>query len=72
MKTMIDGMSLGKIRVRLEFWGITLTDEQFDNLTYRELKNIYKKAEKIANLKKDIAYILTKHEPKETKATAKK
>ena len=69
---MIDGMSLGRIRVRLEGWGVPLTDEQFDNLTYRELKSIYKKAEKISNLKKDIAYIITKPDNDKKSANVKK
>lgn len=57
-KMMVDGMTLGRIRVRLEGWGVSLSDEQFDSLTYRQLKSIYKKAEKIASLKGEISRVV--------------
>lgn len=57
-KMMVDGMTLGRIRVRLEGWGVSLSDEQFDSLTYRQLKSIYKKAEKIASLKSEISRVV--------------
>lgn len=58
MKKTIDEMSLGRIRVRLEGWNVSLSDEQFDSLTYRQLKAIYKKAEKISALKAEISQIV--------------
>lgn len=60
----VDEMNFGSIRGRLELMGVVLTDEQFDNLTYRELKRVYKKAEKVARLKKEIQQTIHKPEPK--------
>ena len=60
MGNLINGMSFGKIRTRLGNYGTTLTDEQFENLTYSELKTIYRKAEKITRLQSEIAQIADK------------
>lgn len=60
MKKFINEMSFRTIRMRLNGYGVHLTDEQFDGLTYKELKTIFRKAEKIDRLQDDIQQIVDK------------
>lgn len=63
----IDEMAMGRIKIHLEYLGVRLTDEQFESLTYREIKKIYRKAEQASALRADINKIVNKPEEKEKK-----
>ena len=43
---MFNEMSLKSIRTRLEKVGVTMSDAQFNSLTYSELRKVYKKSKK--------------------------
>lgn len=64
MKKLINGMSFGKIKLRLNGFGVHLTDDEFNSLNYRELRAIFRKAEKIDRLQNEIQQIVEK--PKRT------
>lgn len=57
---MFNEMSLKSIRNRLSKVGVTLTDEQFNALTYSELRKIYKKAQKAYSLYEQVDAIIDK------------
>lgn len=57
---MFNEMSLKSIRNRLFKVGVTLTDEQFNALTYSELRKIYKKAQKAYSLYEQVDAIIDK------------
>ena len=60
MMRMVDKMSLGRIREKIEVYCFEMTDEQFSNLTYSELVGIYKKVRKISKIKDSIYNTLNK------------
>ena len=60
MKKLLNGMSFGKIKLRLNGYGVHLTEEQFDGLNYKELKTVFRKAEKIDRLANEIQQIVDK------------
>ena len=47
---MFSEMSLKSIRAKLEKVGVTMSNEQFNALTYSELKKVYKKSAKAYKL----------------------
>lgn len=57
---MFCGMSLKSIRNDLEKVGVTMSDNQFNALTYSELKKVYKKASKAYKLYEQVDAIVTK------------
>lgn len=57
---MFNEMSLKTIRNRLSKVGVILTDEQFNALTYSELRKIYKKAQKAYSLYEQVDAIIDK------------
>lgn len=57
---MFNEMSLKSIRNRLSKVGVTLTDEQFNALTYSELRKIYKKAQRAYSLYEQVDAIIDK------------
>lgn len=81
---MFSEMSLKSIRGKLEKVGVTMSNDQFNALTYSELKKVYKKASKAYKLYEQVDAIVSKaqaptpavpmgNEPKvETKSVAKK
>lgn len=64
MMKSVNEMALGRIRLHIEMLGVKLTDDQFESLTYRELKKIYKKAEKASELRAEINRIVNKPDKK--------
>ena len=81
---MFSELSLKSIRTKLEKVGVTMSNEQFNALTYSELKKVYKKSAKAYKLYEQVDAIINKaqaptpavpmsNEPKtETKSVAKK
>lgn len=57
---MFSEMSLKSIRSKLEKVGVTMNDNQFNALTYSELKKVYKKASKAYRLYEQVDAIVSK------------
>lgn len=57
---MFSGMSLKSIRNKLAKVGVTMSDEQFNTLTYSELKKVYHKASKAYKLYEQVDAIINK------------
>lgn len=57
---MFSEMSLKSIRTKLERVGVTMNDNQFNALTYSELKKVYKKASKAYKLYEQVDAIVSK------------
>lgn len=57
---MFSGVSLKSIRTKLERVGVVMTDAQFASLTYSELKQIYRKANKAYGLYEQVDSIVNK------------
>ena len=77
---MFSEMSLKSIRTKLEKVGVTMSNEQFNALTYSELKKVYKKSAKAYKLYEQVDAIINKAQAPtpavpmsaETKSVAKK
>ena len=57
---MFSEMSLKSIRAKLEKVGVTMSNEQFNALTYSELKKVYKKSAKAYKLYEQVDAIISK------------
>ena len=57
---MFNEMSLKSIRIRLEKVGVTMSDAQFNSLTYSELRKVYKKSKKAYALYEQVDAIINK------------
>ena len=57
---MFSEMSLKSIRSKLEKVGVTMSNDQFNALTYSELKKVYKKASKAYKLYEQMDAIVSK------------
>ena len=57
---MFSEMSLKSIRGKLEKVGVTMSNEQFNSLTYSELKKVYKKSAKAYKLYEQVDAIINK------------
>ena len=57
---MFNEMSLKSIRTRLEKVGVTMSDAQFNSLTYSELRKVYKKSKKAYALYEQVDAIINK------------
>lgn len=57
---MFSEMSLKSIRSKLAKVGVTMNDEQFNALTYSELKKVYRKASKAYKLYEQVDAIVNK------------
>lgn len=57
---MFNEMSLRSIRHKLEKVGVRMTDEQFNSLTYSELKKIYRKSKRAYDLYEQVDAIINK------------
>lgn len=57
---MFSEMSLKSIRNKLEKVGVSMSDSQFNALTYSELKKVYKKASKAYRLYEQVDAIVSK------------
>lgn len=57
---MFSELSLKSIRTKLAKVGVTMTDEQFNALTYAELKKVYRKASKAYKLYEQVDAIVNK------------
>jgi hypothetical protein len=57
---MFSALSLKSIRVKMERVGVTMTDAQFNGLTYGEMKKIYRKARRAYGLYEQIDAIINK------------
>ena len=57
---MFNEMSLKSIRNRLIKVGVTMSDEQFNSLTYSELRKVYKKSKKAYKLYEQVDAIINK------------
>ena len=57
---MFSEMSLKSIRSKLEKVGVTMSNDQFNALTYSELKKVYKKASKAYKLYEQVDAIINK------------
>lgn len=57
---MFNEMSLRSIRNKLAKVGVSMNDEQFNALTYTELKKVYKKASKAYALYEQVDAIINK------------
>ena len=57
---MFSEKSLKSIRCELEKVGVTMSDNQFNALTYSELKKVYKKASKAYKLYEQVDAIVSK------------
>ena len=57
---MFNEMSLKSIRARLEKVGVTMSDAQFNSLTYSELRKVYKKSKKAYYLYEQVDAIISK------------
>ena len=53
-------LSLNSIRTKLERVGVTMSDNQFNALTYSELKKVYKKSKKAYGLYEEVDTIISK------------
>lgn len=57
---MFSEMSLKSIRSKLEKVGVTMSNDQFNALTYSELKKVYRKASKAYRLYEQVDAIVSK------------
>ena len=57
---MFSEMSLRAIRKNLTKVGVTMTDEQFNSLTYSELKKVYHKSKRAYKLYEQVDAIINK------------
>ena len=57
---MFSEMSLKSIRGKLEEVGVTMSNDQFNALTYSELKKVYKKSAKAYKLYEQVDAIINK------------
>ena len=57
---MFSEMSLKSVRSKLEKVGVTMSNDQFNALTYSELKKVYKKASKAYKLYEQVDAIVSK------------
>ena len=57
---MFPEMSLKSIRNKLEKVGVTMSNDQFNALTYSELKKVYRKASKAYKLYEQVDAIVSK------------
>jgi hypothetical protein len=57
---MFSEMSLKSIRSKLEKVGVTMSNDQFNALTYSELKKVYKKSAKAYKLYEQVDAIINK------------
>ena len=57
---MFSEMSLKSIRNKLEKVGVTMSNDQFNALTYSEMKKVYKKASKAYKLYEQVDAIVSK------------
>ena len=57
---MFSEMSLKSIRSKLEKVGVTMSNDQFNALTYSELKKVYRKASKAYKLYEQVDAIVSK------------
>ena len=57
---MFSEMSLKSIRGKLEKVGVTMSNDQFNALTYSELKKVYKKSAKAYKLYEQVDAIINK------------
>lgn len=57
---MFSEMSLKSIRNKLEKVGVTMSNDQFNALTYSELKKVYKKSAKAYKLYEQVDAIINK------------
>ena len=57
---MFSEMSLKSIRNKLEKVGVSMSDSQFNALTYSEMKKVYKKASKAYRLYEQVDAIVSK------------
>lgn len=57
---MFSEMSLKSIRNKLEKVGVTMSNDQFNALTYSELKKVYRKASKAYKLYEQVDAIVSK------------
>lgn len=57
---MFSEMSLKSIRSKLEKVGVTMSNDQFNALTYSEMKKVYKKASKAYRLYEQVDAIVSK------------
>ena len=57
---MFSEMSLKSIRSKLEKVGVSMNDNQFNALTYSELKKVYRKASKAYKLYEQVDAIVSK------------
>ena len=57
---MFSEMSLKSIRNKLEKVGVTMSNDQFNALTYSEMKKVYKKASKAYRLYEQVDAIVSK------------
>lgn len=57
---MFSEMSLKSIRNKLEKVGVSMSDSQFNALTYSEMKKVYKKASKAYKLYEQVDAIVSK------------
>jgi len=57
---MFNEMSLKSIRNKLSKVGVTMTDEQFNSLTYSELRKVYKKSKRAYALYEQVDAIINK------------
>lgn len=57
---MFSEMSLKSIRGKLEKVGVTMSNDQFNALTYSELKKVYKKSAKAYKLYEQVDAIISK------------
>lgn len=57
---MFSEMTLKSIKIKLEKVGVGMTEDQFNSLTYSELKKVYKKAKKAYHLYAEVDHIINK------------
>ena len=57
---MFNEMSLKSIRNKLNKVGVTMTDEQFNSLTYSELRKVYRKSKRAYALYEQVDAIINK------------
>lgn len=57
---MFSELTLKSIKTKLEKVGVGMTDDQFNALTYSELKKVYKKAKKAYHLYAEVDHIINK------------
>lgn len=57
---MFSELSLKSIRAKMEKVGVTMSNDQFNALTYSELKKVYKKSKKAYKLYEEVDAIINK------------